>query len=334
MKPARAARMATCGRVVTILLAAAIAMLPIASAHAQAYPARPVHLVVPQPPGGQADVLGRLVGDRLATFLGQSVIVENRGGAGGTIGAAIVARAAADGLTLLLAQSSNLPLASLLMKDLPYRVEDFAPVGAIGRISYAMAVHPRLPVRTIGELVAYARAHRGELNYASNGVASTSNIVFESLKRAENVDMVHIPFNGSAKAVNELASGRVDAVLTDLQHLLPLAREGSLRIIAVAGTARSKAAPDVATVAEEGYPQLAIEPLYGIVVPAGTPAPIVAKLSDALQQTLQTPSVRRGLERLGIVPLQSTPGQFAGLIHGELATYRGLIEQAGIEPAN
>ncbi|HJU21042.1 MAG TPA: tripartite tricarboxylate transporter substrate binding protein [Casimicrobiaceae bacterium] len=334
MKFASAARMAACVRVVTLLLAAAIAMLPVASVHGQPYPARPVHLIVPQPPGGQADVLGRVVGGRLSTFLGQSVIVENRGGANGTIGASIVARAPADGLTLLLAQSSNLPLASLLMKDLPYRVDDFAAVGAIGRISYALAVHPRLPVRTIPELVAYARAHPGELNYASSGVASTSNIVFETLKRAENIDMVHIPFNGSAKAVNELASGRVDAVLTDLQHLLPLARDGTLRVIAVAGTVRSRPAPDVATVGEEGYPQLAVEPFYGIVAPAGTPAPIIAKLSDALQRTLETSAVRSALDRLGIAALQTTPSQFADMIRAELGTYRTLIEQAGIEAPN
>ena len=165
-------------------------------------------------------------------------------------------------------------------------------------------------------------------------VASTSNIVFETLKRAENIDMVHIPFNGSAKAVNELASGRVDAVLTDLQHLLPLARDGTLRVIAVAGTVRSRPAPDVATVGEEGYPQLAVEPFYGIVAPAGTPAPIIAKLSDALQRTLETSAVRSALDRLGIAALQTTPSQFADMIRAELGTYRTLIEQAGIEAPN
>lgn len=326
-------RAAACG-VVMMLLVAAAAMLRPALARAEPYPERPVHLVVPQPPGGHADVLGRIIGERLSPLLGQPIIIENRGGAAGTIGTAIVARAPADGLTLLLASSSNLPLASLLIKNLPYRVEDFAPVGTIGRISYALAVHPRVPARTIAELVAYARAHPGELNYASTGVASTSNIVFETLKRVERIDIVHIPFNGSAKAVNELVSGRVDVIMTDLAHLLPLAQRGSLRLIAMAGLARSALAPDVATVGEQGYPNLAIEPWYGIVVPSATPPSIVATLSDALRQVVRSSEMRGRLDRLGIAPIESTPVQFADLIRAEAGMYRNLIEQAGIESPN
>jgi tripartite-type tricarboxylate transporter receptor subunit TctC len=232
---------------------------------------------------------------------------------------------------LLLAGSNNLALATILIKDLHYTVRDFAPVGAIARVSYALAVRPAIPATTIAELVAHARAHPGELNYGSSGVGSTSSLGFELLKRAANVDIVHIPYKGSAVAVGELVSGRIDIVFADLALLAPLANDGSLRLIAVAGTGRSSAASDVRTVAEQGYPELAVEPWYGIVVPAGTPNAIVEKLSIALVQTLRTPAVRQRFDRLGYSPIETNPEQLAALIRTEIKTFEALVGQIGIE---
>lgn len=315
----------------TVLAIGALVAMSSASL-AELYPARPLRLIVGQPPGGHSDALGRIVAQRFSEILKQPVVVENRGGAGGTIGAEMAARAPADGYTMLFAGSNNLGLASATMKDLRYTPLDFAPVGTIARVSYGLAVNAKYPIATIGDLVAYCRAHPGKLNYASTGVASTSSLVFELLKRAADVDIVHIPYKGSAIAVNELVSGRIDMMFTDLSALIPLAGSGSVRLIAVAGDKRSSAAADVPTVAEQGYPELAMEPWYGVVVPAGTPADIVAKLNDTLIQTLRTPEIRQRFDRLGYVPLESTAEELGAVIRTEMKTFEALLERLKITP--
>jgi len=315
-------------RVRAIAAAWAVLTMAIVAASAQAqsqpYPARSLRLIVPQAPGGHSDTLGRIVAERFSELLAQPVIVENRGGAGGTIGAEAGARAAADGYTLLFAGSNVLGRAEVVMKDLRYGVRDFATVGTIARVSYGLAIHPRIPATSIAALIDYARAHPGELNYASSGVSSASSLAFELLRQTAKIDIVHIPFRGLAPAVNELVSGRVDMMFTDLAQLVPLANRGAVRLIAVAGSARSSAAADVRTVAEQGYPELAIEPWYGIVVPAGTPAPIVGTLARTLLQTLRTPQVRQRFEQLGYGPLESSPEEFDALIRAETKTFAGF----------
>ena len=299
---------------------------------AQPYPARPIRLVIGQAPGGHSDVIGRIIAQRLTEVLKQPVAVENRGGAGGTIGAEAVARAPADGYTLLFAASSNLGLATAVMKDLRYSPLDFAPIGSIARVSYGMVVRSKLPVATIADLVRYARAHPGELNYGSSGVASMSSLLFELLKRAANIDIVHIPYKGSGVAVTEIAGGRIDMMFTDLAGLMPQVSNGSLRLIAVSGLKRNSVAPEVLTVTEQGYPDLAIEPWYGLVAPVGTPADIIAKLSDALTEAVRTPEVRQRFDRLGFVPLESTPEQLGVVIRTEIKTFEELIERTRINP--
>ena len=299
---------------------------------AQPYPTRPIRLIVGQAPGGHSDVIGRIIAQRLTEILKQPVAVENRGGAGGTIGAEAVARAPADGYTLLFAASSNLGLATAVIKDLRYSPLDFAPIGSIARVSYGMVVRSKLPVATIADLVRYARAHPGELNYGSSGVASMSSLLFELLKRAANIDIVHIPYKGSGVAVTEIAGGRIDMMFTDLAGLMPQVSNGSLRLIAVSGLKRISVAPEVLTVTEQGYPDLAIEPWYGLVAPVGTPADIIAKLSDALTEAVRTPEVRQRFDRLGFVPLESTPEQLGVVIRTEMKTFEELIERTRINP--
>jgi tripartite-type tricarboxylate transporter receptor subunit TctC len=299
---------------------------------AQSFPARPLRLIIGQAPGGQSDVLGRIVAQRFSEILKHPVVVENRGGSGGTIAAEQVAKAPADGYTILFAGSSNLSLAAVLVSDLRYSLQDFAPIGAIARVQYGLAVRAELPSENIAELIAYAREHPGELNYATSGITSASSLLFEMLKRSAKIDMVHIPYKGSAAAVSDLLSGRVDLAFTDVSLLVPLVAKGALRLIAVAGAKRSPAAPDVQTVAEQGYPELDLAPWYGLVVPAGTPPEVTATLEDALIRTLRTPEVRAHFDRLGYAPFEATPEQLADLLRAEVATFSALVEEKHLQP--
>jgi tripartite-type tricarboxylate transporter receptor subunit TctC len=311
------------------LRGAAVALLlhlMIAPALAQTWPVRPLHLIVGQAPGGQSDVLARIVAQRFTELLKQPVVVENRGGGGGTLAAEAVARAPADGYTLLLAASSSFVIAPAVTKDLRYSLRDFIPVGMIARVSYGLAVHPRIAARTIAEFVAFAHAHPGELNYGSSGVASTSNLLFALLRRDATIDVVHVPYKGSAIALSELVAGRIDAAFADLAALIPLERDGRLRIIAVMG-ARSDLVPGVTTATEQGYANLNMEPWYGIAAPAGTPVDVVAKLAATLRATLEAPEVRQRFARSGYVPLETSGQALVQLIAAEQATLEALVDQ-------
>ena len=308
------------------LVAATSIALPCPHAHAQAYPTRPIRLMVGQVPGGHSDVLGRLVAHGMAEVLKQPVVVENRGGAGGIIAAETVAKSAADGYTLLLAGSNNLGLALLIVDNLKYGAHDFASIGAIARVSYGLAVHRSVPATSIAELVAYARANPGKLNYAMSGPGSTSALGFDLLKGTAGIDMVPIPYKGSGAAVNDFVSGQVHLMFTDLSMLAALATNGSARVIAVAGSSRSPLAPSVPTVGEQGFPVLAVEPWYGIVAPAGTPADIVAKLNAALHESLRSREVRHHFEKAGYVAIESTPAQLDAIIKRETRAFESLID--------
>jgi len=306
---------------------ALVAVWP-AQSHGEPYPLRPIRLMVGQAPGGQSDVLGRIVAQRLAMTLKQPVVVENRGGAGGSIAAEAVAKSAADGYMLLFAGSNNLVLAPLVDKDLRYGAQDFAPIGAIARVSYGLAVNSTLPATNVAELVTFARAHPGKLNYATSGAASMSGLGFEMLKRAAAIDIVAVPYKGSGAAVNDFLSGHVHMMFTDLSMLATLASTGSVRLIAVSGSKRSAMAPDVATVMEQGHPELAIEPWYGLVAPTGTPPDIVAKLNEALRDCLRAPGVRSQFERLGYMPIESSPEQLDAMIEQETKSFRSVVPPA------
>lgn len=295
-------------------------------AQAQPFPSRPIRLVVGQAPGGHSDVLARAIAQGMSEALGQSVVVENRGGAGGTIGADIVAHSPADGYTLLLAGSNNLGLAFLVSKDLRYASGDFASVGGVARVHYAIAAHSSIPGDSIADIVAYARANPGRLTYVTSGPTSMSALGFDTLRRSANIDIVAIAYKGSGSAVNDFLSGRVQMMFTDLSMLATLAAKGSVRLVAVAGSARTSLAPGVATVAEQGFAELAIEPWYGIVVPSGTPPGAVARLSSALRDSLQAPQVKDLFERSGYVALDPTPASLDALIEREVEKFQSLVE--------
>src|SRR6185295_4677366 len=246
-----------------IVLAIALAFVPAAVAQSQPYPTRPIKLVIPQASGGHSDVIGRILGPKLAEILQQPVVIDNRAGAGGTIGADLVARAPRDGYTLLLGGSNNLSIAVTLTGEARYDpVRDFAPIGGVAVVPYALAVRAGVPATTLTELLTYARAHPGRLNYGSSGIGSTSSLTVEWIKSATGVNIVHVPYRVTAQAVLALLSAEIDVVVTDLSLLTPHAKAGTLRILAVAGEKRAAAAAEVPTVAEQGIPGFAIEAWY------------------------------------------------------------------------
>jgi tripartite-type tricarboxylate transporter receptor subunit TctC len=305
--------------------------MPVSAVSADPYPSRPVKLIVPQAPGAQNDVLGRILGDHLTEMWKEAVVVENHGGVGGTIGAELAAKASADGYTVLVGGLNNLVVAPALMSDLRYDpTRDFVPVGGIARVPFALAVNSRVPAKTLAELIAYARANPGRLTYASAGAGSMSNLGGELLKSMAGLEVVHVPYRGSAPGVKALVSGEVDLMFSDVSLLVQQAKGGSVRLLAAAGATRATAAPELATLVEQGLPGFAIEPWYGVVVPAGTPPDVIAKLAEGIHATLSAPEIRQRMERLGYEPMTDTPAQFGVLIRDETARYAALIKRAGI----
>lgn len=295
------------------------------------YPSRAIRLIVPQPPGAQSDVLGRMLAESLTELWKESVFVENHGGAGGAIGTDLAAKAPADGYTVLVAGLNNLAMAPALIKDLRYdSLRDFTPVGGLVRVPYALAVNRKVPASTLAELISYARAHPGRLTYGSGGAGSSSQLGAELMKSMAGVDVVHVPYRGSAPSIKALVSGEVDMMFADLSLLAPYAEAGTLRLLAAAGNARAAAAPDLPTLDEQGLPGFAIEPWYGLVVPVGTPVEVVAKLADGLHETLRKPEVRQHLQQVGYSPMSGTPAEFGALIRSEIEKYAQLIKRAGI----
>ena len=310
-----------------------LALFAAAAGAAEPFPSRPIKLVIPQPPGGHSDVVGRVLGPKLAEILQQPVVIDNRGGAGGTIGAEMVARAAPDGHTLLLGGSNNLAIAITLLPEVRYDPgRDFVAIGGVVNIPYALAVRSSLPVTTLAELLAHARAHPGKLNYGSSGVGSTSSLAFEWIKSATGVHVVHVPYRVTAHAVLAALASEIDVVVSDLSLLTPHAKAGTLRILAVAGAKRAASAPEIPTVAEQGIPGFAIDAWYGIVAPAGTPPGVVTKLAGALREALQSPEVQQKFDEAGYEFIVDTPAQFGAFIRSDIERYAKVIRQVGVRP--
>jgi tripartite-type tricarboxylate transporter receptor subunit TctC len=319
--------------IVTRLLAATIAVsgsFPEATL-AQTYPTKPVKIVVGGTPGGGADGVARLVGQRLAELWGQAVVIEDRPGAGGTIGAEFVARAPADGYTLLLANQGTLTLAASLQKDLPYDpIRDFAPVGRIVHAPYFVVVNPAMPTRTFRELVDYALAHPGKATFAVTGEGTVGRLVLELIKSSEGVDILAVPYKGMSTAISDLLAGRIDIMFLDSMQAQPHVQAGTMRFIAAAGRNRARVAPEVPTIAEQATPGFAVEPWFALVAPARTPPDILAKLSSGLSQIVQMPDVRQHFEQQGYEVIEDTPAQFGAVIRAEIESYSATAKRAGI----
>jgi len=307
----------------------ALGLVGLATAQVPDYPTHPVRVVVPFSPGGAVDGPTRLIAEGLGKRLGQAVFVENKPGAGATIGAEIVARAPADGYTLLLASQTN-AISATLYSNLSYDpIEDFAPISLIGREPGVVVVHPSLPVRTLQELISYVKAHPGEVDYASSGNGSGQHLFAALLCSMTGMKMNHVPYRGSGQATTDLLAGQVKVAIPGTAGMVGHIRAGKLRALAVTGAKRSPQLPDVPTVAEAGVPGYEAYVWMGLLAPKATSAPIIERLHRELAAILATEEVKRYMDGAGMEIVGSTPAQFGAFYRSEKALWAKVIRETG-----
>lgn len=297
---------------------------------AQGYPAKPVRIICPAPAGGNADAVARIIGERLSQALGQSFIVDNKPGAAGNIGAELAAGAPADGYTLveiITANTINATLYPNLKFDL---TRDFVPVGLAATLPLILVVRPALPAASVRELIAYAKANPGKLNYASAGSGTGGHLSAELFKRMAQVEMTHVPYKGSTPAVTDLVGGRVDLFFDGMPSALPHVKAGRLRVLAIGTSRRSATIPDVPTVAEAGLPGFDVNLWLGFMAPAGTPPDVVATLNRAINGAVAEPAVRERFARLGLEPYTASPQEFGALVKSEIPKWAEVVKAAGV----
>jgi tripartite-type tricarboxylate transporter receptor subunit TctC len=288
-------------------------------------------MIVPFPPGGPIDVMGRLVGDRLSQGLGQTVVIENRPGAGATIGSKAVASAEPDGYTLLFASSGSLAVTPALYKNAGYDpVKSFTPIAAVSIGPLVLAVNPSVPAKNVAELVAHARANAGKLNYGS-GLGTPPHIAWGLFKLLTKTDVLYVPYKGAAPAITDLLAGQLHFIIDAPGVLLPHIQQGKLRAFAVTGTARFAELPDVPTMVEAGYPDFVMTFWTGVVAPAGTPAAIVTHLNRVINDGLNSSGMKKDLTRFRVEPKPGSPQDFAAFIASESKKWAGVIQSAGIK---
>ncbi|HSN42263.1 MAG TPA: tripartite tricarboxylate transporter substrate binding protein [Burkholderiales bacterium] len=312
--------------------AASVILLPSAAVFAQArYPGKTIRLIVPFAPGGPNDILGRLVGQKLTERWGQPVVVENRGGAGGTVGLDAAAKSPGDGYTLAMGGSSNMAVAPSLYRKLAYDpLKDFTPIALVAHVPYALGINPVVPAATVRDLIAIARKKPDYLSYGSSGAGSMSSLAAELLKAMSGANILHVPYKGTAPALTGVISGQIDMMFADLALIKRYADDGKLKILAVTGSKRASTVPDVPTVAESGLKGYLIEPWFGVVAPAGVPGDIVTRINSAIVASLKAPDVLQRLGNLGYEPIGGTADDFAKTIREDIAKYAGVVKKAGI----
>lgn len=297
---------------------------------ARAFPARPVRWIVPFPPGGAADIVSRLLGQKLGEMWRQQVVIDNRPGAGGNIGTELVARAAPDGYTVVLVPATFTTYPSLSRKPLFDPVRDFAPITLVSSSPIILVVHPSVPARNVRELVALAKARPRQLNYASSGIGASAHMAAELFKSSTKADIVHIPYKGQPPAIVDLVSGQVQMMFPNIPVALPQIKAGKLRALAVTTEKRSPLFPNLPTVAESGIPGFEVNQWSGLMAPAGTPAAIAEKFQRDIATALNLPETRQTLLNQGFEPVGNTPQQFAAYIRAEIAKWAKVIKEAGI----
>ncbi len=315
-----------------ISVISALSVIAAEGAHAQQFPNRPIRLVVPFAPGGSADFTARLIAQKLFDASGRPVVVDNRGGASGMIGNDLVAKSPPDGHTLTIGTLGPFAVNASLFDKMPYDpVRDFAPVTLTGSASHMLVAHPSLPIRSVKDLVALARARPGQLTFASSGIGNATHLTGELFKHTAKVNVVHVPYKGGGPAMSDLIGGQVSYSFASMPSALPHVRSGRLRAIAVSAGKRSPAIPELQTVAESGLPGFAAEDWQGILVAAKTPPDIVAKLNIELQRVLTLPEIRERLLVNGFEARTSTPEAFAALMKSETEKWTRVIREAGIK---
>ena len=301
------------------------------SARANDYPSHPIKLIVPYAPGGGADAVARIIAKRVSETIGQPIVIENRGGAGSIIGTEMVKKADADGYTLLLGQSGPISINPAVYKDLPYDPErDFAPITMTTAYPYILVVNAKLPVQTLQAFVALVKSKPGEFNYGTTGIGAANHLVTALFSSKAQLRMTHIPYRGTALAVADLLAGQVTMVFADPVSALPHMQAGTLRALAVTSKERSPVAPDVPTIAESGYPGFDAIAWHGILAPAGTPSPIIAKLHDHIVAALNDPATKALLEAQAMTIVGDTPEEFGAFIKQDIAVWKTVATQADV----
>jgi len=314
-----------------LLLAALALCLPF-GVLAQAYPSKPIRMIVPFPAGGPADIFGRGLAQGLSTELGQPVIVENVGGVGGVLGVDRAVKSAPDGYTLGFNSGSTLSIAPYSLAKMPYDVKkDFALVTLVVRVPEVLAVHPSLPVNDLSQLIAYARAHPGKVNFGSAGSGSITHLAGELLKAEAKIDLVHVPYKGAAPAVNDLLGGQVQMGIFDVPILLGHIRSGKLKALSVTSASRAPTLPDVSTTAEGGYPNVTSDNWYGLILPAATPPAIQQRVNAAAVSALRSPALAEQYARVGGLASPGTPQDYARFLAAEQAKWSKVVDAIGFK---
>ena len=296
------------------------------------YPRKAIRLVVPFAPGGPVDIVARGIAPKMSEILGQQIVVDNRGGAGSTIGTEMVANAPADGYTLVMVSGSYV-MNPAMVKKLPYdSVKDFAFIAIVAEVPTALVIHPILPVKTVKELIALAKARPGELNYASPGRGTVGHLAAEWFSSITGVKMVHVPYKGAGPAVVDLMAGHVQVLFAAMPGMIQFARDGKVRMLGQGGKTRSRSAPDIPTFVESGLPDFLLSSNFGLLAPAGTPRPIIERVRGALLEALADPAVNSRLAGLGAERVGSTPEEHAASTRLEIAKWIKITREAGIPP--
>ena len=317
-------------RILRRLLVCATAALVSGTALGQAYPTKPVLLIVPFPAGGPADLFGRGLAQGMSANLGQPVIVENKGGVGGVLGVDSVAKAAPDGYTLGLNSASTVSIAPFSMSTIPYDPnKDLALITTVVRVPEVLVVHPSLPVNSLAELVAYAKANPGKVNFGSAGSGSITHLAGELLKAEAKIDLVHVPYKGAAPAVNDLLGGQVQMGVFDVPVLLPHIRAGKLKALAVTSGSRASTLPDVPTTGELNYPKVLSDNWYGLVAPAATPPTILKRINEAAVAALRSPELVEQYAKVSGIASPSTPQEYAAFLAVEQAKWGAIVKAIG-----
>jgi len=306
-----------------------------AAAHAQAtpeaWPTKPVKLILPFPPGGGTDILGRIIAERMAADLGQPVVIENRGGAGGNVGAEAAAHSAPDGYTIVLVAPS-LAISPSLYAKLNYDpIRDFAPVSLVGTVPNVMVINPSVPAKDLREFIALAKAKPGGMNFGSGGAGTSNHLAGELFNLEAGVKLVHVPYKGVNLAMNDVVAGQVQMVVIGLPAALPFIKAGRLRALAVINPTRLPAIPDVPTAAEAGLPNYEVTTWYGVLAPAGTPRPIVNRLNAELVRVMRAPDLQERFAATGTEPRTCTPEEFGDFIRQEMAKWGKVVREAGLK---
>ena len=307
------------------VFALVVALLSAAPAFAQSYPDRPIRIIVPTPAGGPVDVMARLVAAALPASLGQNVFVENKPGAGNTLGSRLAAEAAPDGYTLMVSAASGLIMSPMIYSTAGYDASSFAPVALIAETPQLLVVNPQLPVKTVAELVAYAKANPGKLNYSTGGIGTLPHLSAELFKQITGTNIVHVPYKGGGPALVAVMAGETQITFDTVATSLPLARDGKLRVLAVVGPKRVAELPDVPTMREQGFPTISTGAWTALLAPKATPPVIIAKLNAAVNKTLESEPMKNTLAKLGAQPRGGTPQALADYMTNETKKWKPIV---------